>query len=117
MRQAWRDMLQDGSLRQSFSEGLMEASILMPPLYVGKADNLRARYHQHVDDNPGDPSDFHRRFDEYAAQADLGLSVHDLLFVCVLTGHAKNKHLRSYGLNDLLEQVVMRLSGPAFSKQ
>lgn len=115
IRGKWDDMKNDEYLKSLFSQSLMEASIFMPPLYIGKADSISERHNQHVKGMSTDKNDFHNRFTKYAQHVDLPLSVSDLLFVCIKTETSVNTELRKNELNKLLEQVVMRVSKPPFS--
>lgn len=110
MSAKWAHALQH---RPAFQTALMEASVLLPPLYVGKADVLAARYSQHVEG--GDGNTFHKRFTEHARAKKLPVQVSDLLFACILTGREEDDVLRAFGLNDLLEKVMMHLARPPFS--
>ena len=114
--ETWRRVMSDQALRARFQQALMEASIFMPPLYVGKTTNLRVRYNQHVE-GVGDSSVnvFHNRFSEFATRCGLPLSVRDLLFVCVQTDRETDKALVEGGVTDLLEHVLMRICRPPFS--
>jgi hypothetical protein len=93
----------------------MEASILMPPLYVGKADYLKARYSQHVAGVGGGANVFHTRFTRFATSQDIPLSVQDLLFVCIKADPTIESVFRGANLNILLEHVLMLLCRPPFS--
>ena len=115
IREKWDDMRNDEQLKALFSQSLMEASIFMSPLYIGKADSISDRYNQHVKGMSTDKNDFHNRFTQYALQVDLQLSVSDLLFVCIRTESSVNAELRKNELNKLSEQVVMRIAKPPFS--
>ncbi|SRR6266487_948550 len=112
----WRRITNDDKLRAAFQQALMEASILMPPLYVGKTHNLRARYGQHVEGVDGaEANTFHNRFGEFAKRLHLPLSVRDLLFVCVQTDRDTDRALAEGGVTDLLEHILMRICKPPFS--
>ena len=111
----WSRVLADPTLRAAFQQALMEASILMPPLYVGKADDLRARYSQHVEGTTSEANHFHSRFTSFAKSVDIPLAVSDLLFVCVQTDRDIDRTLRDGNLNLLLEHLLMLLCRPPFS--
>ena len=93
----------------------MEASLLMPPLYVGKADNLRVRYTQHVEGAGPEANVFHTRFTTFARSVGLPLTVSDLLFVCIRTDPDTDRALRDANVNELLEHILMQLCQPPFS--
>lgn len=111
----WTQMLNDLEQRKAFERALLEATILMPPLYVGKADDLKARYAVHT--GIGDPGEnnFQNRFTRFALERKLGLRVSDLLFVCIRTDPDVSQVLRKSKLNKLLEQLMLRLARPPFS--
>jgi hypothetical protein len=114
LRGKWSEMLADSVSRQAFERALMEASILMPPLYIGKADALNARYAAHVDGR----TDFAERFRCFVRKLPsfvATLQVSDLLFVCIEVDPKIAKTIREKKLHYLLEQIVMRVSGPTFS--
>lgn len=111
----WRRIMGDQQLREAFERALMEASILMPPLYVGKADNLRVRYIQHVEGAGPQANVFHTRFTTFARSVGLPLTVSDLLFVCIKTAPDTDRALRDANANALLEQILMQLCRPPFS--
>jgi hypothetical protein len=111
----WRGVMADPHLRRAFEQALMEASILMPPLYVGKADSLRARYTQHVDGVGPEANVFHTRFMTFAKATGLPLAVSDLLFVCIKTDAETDRTLRDANVHELLERILMQLCRPPFS--
>ena len=111
----WLRTIADPALKSAFEQALMEASIFMPPLYVGKADNLKARYGQHVMGAGGKANVFHSRFSQFSDEQALPLEVSDLLFVCIKTRPDTNELLEEAKLNDLLERILMLLCRPPFS--
>ncbi len=113
-RKRWQKMTSEPDIKEGFAESLMAASIFMPPVYVGKADNLRERYRQHTEGTGKNENSFHKRFTTFSREVELGLQVDDLLFVCVQTPGA-NKALRTDTFNRLLETTIMLLASPAFS--
>lgn len=118
MRVEWNKILKNKEQRRAFEHVLMEASVLMPPLYVGKTDNLKLRYEQHVEGSGREIDSFHSRFVEYAQKNNIPLMINDLLFVCIETDSQSTKALyssKNEKLNWLLEQVMMRVARPPFS--
>lgn len=117
LERLWSNMMNDEESYNAFSRALMEASLLLPPLYIGKTNNLRARYFDHVNGS-NRKNDFHKRFSEFTRFTETQMGVGDLLFVSVKTGYEVNKVFvdrEDLELNSLLEQVVMRIATPAFS--
>ncbi len=93
----------------------MRASILMPPLYVGKTKNLNVRCNQHI--NGRSSSQFHDRFENYAASIHATCNkVSDLLFVCVKTVDDERKvSAAEQPLEDLIEEIMKRIGKPPYS--
>ena len=114
MQRAWKSVEADGVVRETFKRLLMEASLFMPPLYVGRTDNLRTRYYQHVSGNT-DRNNFKKRFEEHARAEGLPLRVIDLIFMTVRVTRKDHDVLRDRELTSLLESLILRTSGPVFS--
>ena len=107
----WDRLVADDVGRDALERVLIEASVLMPPLYVGRAKNLQRRYVQHTRGGP-----FHERFQECVQEAVLPLSVSDLLFVCIKTaGQFENVAASTDRLESLLETILMQTCRPPFS--
>ena len=90
----------------------------MPPLYVGRTNNLKQRYLQHA--QPVDPNrnSFHSRFTECVTKLELKISVNDLLFVCITTPNELRKALGDSDESEpnlLIEQIMMQFCRPPFS--
>ena len=115
-RQSWNTLLQHDDSRAALEEILLEASLLMPPLYVGRTRNLQRRYAQHTSGQKG-RNDFYKRFTTYVRDQDLKLLVSDLLFVCIRTADIDpaKLHLDSKAVEALIEHVLIRLGRPSFS--
>jgi hypothetical protein len=111
----WNVMASDPAQAEAFKQALMEASILMPPLYVGKADDLQGRYESHVNERDPTANVFHNRFTHFVEKTELLLEVSDLLFVCIRAKPNDHELWGTNKLNWLLEQVMMRLARPPFS--
>jgi len=115
MRRGWDKIFSSDEELPLLSQALMESSIFLPPLYVGRATNLKERYHQHAEQPNLEKNTFATRFAKHASNAGLIIEVCDLLFVCVFTERDAGEILRSKVVNGVLEQVLMRLSAPPFS--
>lgn len=111
----FRAMCSRQERREPFSFALMAASILMPPLYLGKADSLRQRYLQHVIGGSPTENNFHNRFTRFAELRELPVRVKDLLFVAVPLPDEIHKALKVWKLNQLLEKIVINMASPPFS--
>ncbi|MCY3932408.1 MAG: hypothetical protein OXH70_11870 [Acidobacteria bacterium] len=111
----WNGLLADRKDRVMLERTLLEASLLMPPLYVGKTSNLQRRYLQHVE-GAGKLNHFHRRFDECVRASGLALTVSDLLFVCIRTApDEKTSGTTQSAIDELIEQILMQACRPPFS--
>ena len=118
VRTTWKRLLADDLAQGALQETLLEASLLMPPLYVGRTRNLRQRYLQHTAGRGDDKNDFHSRFSACAAALQLQLSVSDLLFVSIRTKTELSQVLADVATDDvesLLEQILMQFCRPPFS--
>ena len=111
----WDQILADDDAHDALEQLMMEASLLMPPLYVGRTANLKWRYQQHLTETKG-RNDFHTRFSECMANTGVELQVSDLLFVCVTTHDELNHVLDQFPNVELLvEQLLMQFCRPPFS--
>ena len=117
----WDHLYSDQQARDALQHILLQASILTPPLYVGKTDNLRRRYNNHVTPPKGDTNNFHNRFTACATELGISLSVADLIFVCIRTGRDAEEMLSVKGdaaeTEKLLEEILKRLCRPPFSER
>ncbi|MEX0943966.1 MAG: hypothetical protein WD002_15655 [Pseudomonadales bacterium] len=113
--QLWDAMLTDEGARKEFEIVLMEASLLNAPLYVGKTENLKDRYFQHVNERDPERNVFHNRFQRFSRFVDCPISVSDLLFVCIRTSSDTTTVFSDSRSSDLLEHVIMNLVNPPFS--
>lgn len=116
----WEKVQSDSLSKSVFEESLIAASLFTPPLYIGKAKDLKVRYSQHIQD-----SGFKARFDSFSRSHSIPLEVHNLIFCC-LSLDADSENLMSHemisdsdgkDMNYLLEQILMKSARPPFSKQ
>lgn len=115
-RELWDRLLEDPNRRQALERVLLQTSVLMPPLYVGRTSNLQRRYVEHVEGRSEECNDFHGRFSACVEKAGLPLSVGDLLFVCVkTTPDSYESEVTVEDLDSLLEHVLMQICRPPFS--
>lgn len=96
--------------KEDVQKWLKCAGIFTPPLYVGRATNLRARYQQHSQADRDGTGDFAGRFGNSIKQLNLTLRVSSLIFGYVETGLTDNE-------NHVIESFLMRAAMPPFSKQ
>ena len=120
IHRAWKHLLDRSHTRDALQQLLLETSLLMPPLYVGRADNLKRRYLQHTQIERQERNDFHMRFKTCVERSHLKIDVSDLIFVCISTPAPLR---RVFGkaladgreLDELIEQILMQLCRPPFS--
>lgn len=113
--ETWRKVLADPPARHAMQRLLLESSILMPPLYVGRTNSLKRRYTQHT---KTDGSNFHRRFALHTQTLGISLPVSDLLFACLCTETTVSKDLGRFDdreLTSLIEHILMNACRPPFS--
>lgn len=114
LRDTWNRIVSDDEAKSALQQLLLEASLFMPPLYVGRTTNLKGRYLQHLTDKG--KNDFHSRFTECVARSNVTLEVGDLLFVCVRTHDELGRKLEQFHNVELLvEQMLMQFCSPPFS--
>ena len=113
--ETWRKVLADPPARHAMQRLLLEASILMPPLYVGRTNSLKRRYTQHTK-TAG--SHFHERFALHTQTLGISLPVSDLLFACLCTDTTVSNDLGRFDdreLTSLIEHILMNACRPPFS--
>lgn len=117
LKKKWDEVIADEESKNAISQILMEASIFMPPLYVGKTRNLKQRYFQHIDGSPYKKNDFHNRFTEHLKKlaSEIPLTINDLLFACIFTDQKSNEILASEEINSFIETIMLKICKPIFS--
>lgn len=108
----WDEFTSDQKKFDELRKIIMKASILLSPLYVGKASNLKARCDQHIN-STGKDNTFHKRFEEYANKVNSkSKRVSDLLFVAIKTEESKGESEES---EKLIEGILKTLVKPKYS--
>jgi len=107
VKNKWERVTQNQDQKKAISRALMEATIYTPPLYIGRANNLRRRYMDHVSGK----TDFAERFNERAKKTreknlNFPLEINDLVFICIKTPKE---------IHEALEQLLIRACKPSFS--
>ena len=115
-RSKWVQILSDEGSKSQLRELLLQSSLFMPPLYVGKTQSLRRRYLEHVNGKGGGKNDFNHRFTTFAESEDLPIRIDDLVFACLETAPVEVEGASADELNDILEYLLIRLSRPAFGR-
>lgn len=116
LSRAWATITSNDEVFADFQQSLLKASIFMPPLYVGKADNLNTRCGQHLCGADGS-NDFHRRFEDFARRLNLPLrSVDKLVFACVRTGSPAPEVANNSvsPVHELVEAVMKSICAPPY---
>ena len=111
-KDTWDRLMNNKEDRDWLQEILLEASLFMPPLYVGRTTNLKQRYIQHVEGWRSDNT-FRSRFTECEARIQLDIGVSDLLFVSIVT--RKKDDVEHDDVESLIEQILMQFCRPVFS--
>ena len=115
---AWDELIRDKRYKAAIQQTLIEASLLMPPLYVGRTTSLHRRYLDHTGARARHKNTFHSRFSECVEALGLKLGISDLLFVCITTPVELREALADTTdgrLNVMLEKVLMQCCRPPFS--
>lgn len=113
--ETWKRLVSESKTRTALQRLLLEASLLMPPLYVGRTNCLKRRYSEHVKDSNGN---FHSRFTRHTAALGISLPVSDLLFACLRTEKSVRQDLSPIdddALTGLIEHILMNACRPPFS--
>lgn len=115
IQRAWAQITATDESFAEFQQALLKASIFMPPLYVGKADNLNTRCVQHLVGVLG-ANDFHSRFEEFARGLALPIrSVRQLIFACVRTGTLNDAPQEGRGpVHELIESIMKSICAPPY---
>jgi hypothetical protein len=108
----WDDALKIESSFNELRKIIMRSSIFLPPLYVGKTNNLRNRCKQHINGTGG--NNFNSRFEEYAKKTNsTAKRVSDLLFVSIKISNEEDILSR---YEELVEAMLKYLAKPRYSK-
>lgn len=111
VRAAWEKLASEPAEFDKLRRVVLRASLLMPPLYVGKAINLRNRSSQHLSGR----SDFASRFEHRAGELDLHASrVRDLLLVTLRTEEIGTENT---GTERLVEEILKSVAKPPYGVQ
>jgi hypothetical protein len=120
-QEIWEAVKSEPQKKKVFVESLLAASLFMPPLYIGKSNDLKARYKAHIKD-----SGFNERFTAFSLAEDIPLQVHDLIFACLSLDVGSEEIMSSKmsedsdaddSMNYLLEHILMKAATPPFSKK
>lgn len=104
----WEQIHSDKQQLLSFREALLKSSILLHPLYVGKAECLRSRYEDHM---AGRGTTFRKCFERHMKSNGISCSFEELIFFALPLSNLPANTA------DLLEEILKMLSQPIFSKK
>ena len=116
----WQTLLQDTHARRALQQTLLEASLFLPPLYVGMTSNLRRRYIEHTHPVASEQNVFHSRLLQCLQSFALKLSPDDLLFVSLRTPSVlsyANGAVSGREFNALVEQILIQTCRPALCER
>ncbi len=122
----WDKISNDKESLLHFRKIMLVSSILMPPLYVGKTNNLLRRCNEHRNSGE-DKNGFHNRFEEYTKNKKLvngrefnSKTVEDLIFVCIKTDLNESHEILEKDENffsELLEEILKVIAKPPYGEK
>jgi|APSaa5957512535_1039671.scaffolds.fasta_scaffold09611_4 hypothetical protein len=125
-KKTWGELIPDEELYVDFRKVLLASSILMPPLYIGKTNNLLRRCieHRKGSGSSEDKNEFHTRFEEYTKTKILENGknfytneVEDLIFVCIRASASSLDDNKENGIEELLENILQVIAKPPYSRK
>ena len=124
VKKHWEKLIIDEKSLYSLEQVMLLASILMPPLYIGKTNNLNVRCRQHRISINTDENNFHNRFEEFTknkilknGKKFLHQNIEDLIFVCIKTDTFENLGKSDTNFEEILEEIFKLLANPPFGKK
>ena len=122
-KQEWDRIVSNGEDLQDFRKILLASSILMPPLYIGKTNNLLRRCIEHRK-GTDNKNEFHSRFESFTQNKELengknflSQNVDDLIFVCIRTDLINNRTNYESNVEELLENILQLIAKPPYSRK
>ena len=125
----WNRVIRHPETSRAFQEALLKASILMPPLYVGKTDDLARRSREHLNRRT-DQTGFHERYTRRIAKLNEEIrsgeipsktneiasrEVADLLLVTITIDDIADDS-ETADFEGLIEYILKGASGPIYSQ-
>ena len=119
----WSKLKNNTKFVNDLEKMMLVGSILMPPLYIGKTNNLNIRCRQHRTNNDVNENNFHNRFEQFAKNKKLNNQekfltqrVEDLIFVCITTDSLESGENTSTEAEELLEEIFKLFAKPPYGK-
>jgi hypothetical protein len=119
----WDKLTKDPDAFRNLQKIMLVASILMPPLYIGKTNDLRVRCRQHRNSSKQEENNFHNRFENFTKNKKLNngkgfltTKVEDLIFVCIKTDTIGNLGDDESSTEVLLEEIFKLIATPPYGK-
>ena len=120
----WKSIRNDKKSIKDLEKMMLVGSILMPPLYIGKTNNLNIRCRQHRSNSNIDENNFHSRFENFTSnkilenqERLLTQNVEDLIFVCIKTDTLENTENVNTNSEELLEEIFKLFAKPPYSEK
>jgi len=117
----WEELKKNTKLVNDLEKMMLVGSILMPPLYIGKTNNLNIRCRQHRSDQDINENNFHNRFETFTKyqklenqQEFLTQNVEDLIFVCIKTDTLESNQDNQTESKELLEEIFKIFAKPPY---
>jgi len=109
----WNDLIGNDESALHLEKILLVSSILMPPLYIGKSDNLNTRCSQHINTK----SRFRDRFESHTCKNELNTkTVNDLIFVCIKTNEFGEEDDDDEQLQRSIEEILNIIGKPPYGR-
>lgn len=120
----WNELSKNSKLVDDLEKIMLVGSILMPPLYIGKTNNLNLRCHQHRSSSFSDENNFHNRFEKFAKGKThnnkknlLTNNIEDLIFVCIKTDKLEINGNLDTNSEELLEEIFKLFARPPYGEK
>lgn len=107
----WKNITNDNQRLDNFRLALYKTSILMPPLYVGKAKNVAARIREHLAGGTGLAKRYNKFISQYSGKEEnlLYKNLKDLLVSVVYLKNDEEDEL-------LLENILKFIARPSYGR-
>lgn len=119
----WDELSKNSKLVDDLEKIMLVGSILMPPLYIGKTNNLNLRCHQHRTSSTSEENNFHNRFEKFAKEEALYKkkllthNIEDLIFVCIKTDKLEISGNLDTNSEELLEEIFKLYARPPYGEK